>query len=82
MSTELVLSLWKKTKKLALVACAIIAVRQWCVCGVTTQRRERRMLGQDVDALVEDAQMVVLKYWQVETVKIRGNMSCELRGCR
>jgi len=40
------------------------------------------MLGQDVDALVEDAQMVVLKYWQVETVKIRGNMSYELRGCR
>jgi hypothetical protein len=32
------------------------------VCGVTTQRWERRTLGQDVDAFAEDAQMLVSKY--------------------
>jgi hypothetical protein len=48
----------ERTKKPVLAASAILQ----CECGVTTQIWERRTLEQDVDAFVEDAQMLVSKY--------------------
>jgi hypothetical protein len=63
MSTELVLSLGRKNEKTrACGKCNNCNMVKVCVCGVTTQISERRTLEQDVDAFVEDAQMLASKY--------------------